>query len=170
MPMSVLSIASGRSIYRGYEYFRAKKVLPVKIDLVGILHARVLGSEGALYEVTVNTAHPRSSSCTCPHAAGRKIICKHMVAVFFTAFPEEAEKYKEELEAYWKEQERQQRDRETRLTRYIWGMKKDELREALVALLYEAPDWLREWFIDSNLPDDEGHSEEYDEEEFDEYE
>ena len=167
MPMSVLSIASGRSIYRGYEYFRAKKVLPVKIDLVGILHARVLGSEGALYEVTVNTAHPRSSSCTCPHAAGRKIICKHMVAVFFTAFPEEAEKYKEELEAYWKEQERQQRDRETRLT---WGMKKDELREALVALLYEAPDWLREWFIDSNLPDDEGHSEEYDEEEFDEYE
>ena len=161
--MSVLSLASGRSAYRGYEYFRAKKVLPVKIDPAGILHTRVLGSEGTLYEVTVNTAHPRSSSCTCPHAAGRKIVCKHMVAALFTAFPEEAEKYKEELEACWEEQERQQRARETRLTRYIWGMKKDELREALVELLCEAPDWLREWFIDSNLPDDEGHSEEYDE-------
>ena len=161
--MSVLSLASGRSAYRGYEYFRAKKVLPVKIDPAGILHTRVLGSEGTLYEVTVNTAHPRSSSCTCPHAAGRKIVCKHMVAAFFTAFPEEAEKYKEELEAYWEEQERQQRARETRLTRYIGGMKKDDLREALVELLCEAPDWLREWFIDSNLPDDEGHSEEYDE-------
>ena len=161
--MSVLSLASGRSAYRGYGYFRAKKVLPVKIDPAGMLHTRVLGSEGALYEVTVNTAHPRSSSCTCPHAAGRKIVCKHMVAAFFTAFSEEAEKYKEELEASWEEQERQQRARETRLTRYIWGMKKDELREALVELLREAPDWLREWFIDSNLLDDEGHSEEYDE-------
>ena len=121
--MSVLSLASGRSAYRGYEYFRAKKVLPVKIYPAWMLHTRVLGSEGTLYEVTVNTAHPRSSSCTCPHAAGRKIVCKHMVAAFFTAFPEEAEKYKEELEAYWEEQERQQRARETRLTRYIWGMK-----------------------------------------------
>ena len=44
-----------------------------------------------------------------------------MVAAFFTAFPEEAEKYKEELEAYWEEQERQQRARETRLTPVYLG-------------------------------------------------
>lgn len=42
--------------------------------------------------------HVRRSSCTCPHAAGRRVICKHMLAVFFTAFPEEAKSYYENVQ------------------------------------------------------------------------
>ena len=49
--------------------------------------------------MTIDLEHPRSSTCTCPHAEGRKVICKHKVALYFAAFPEEYQKvHKEVLE------------------------------------------------------------------------
>ena len=32
------------------------------------------------YSVYLNVSHPRKSSCNCPLANGKKIICKHIVA------------------------------------------------------------------------------------------
>lgn len=37
--------------------------------------------------------HPRKSKCNCPHADGRRVICKHMIALLFTASPEAANKH-----------------------------------------------------------------------------
>lgn len=37
--------------------------------------------------------HPRKSICNCPHADGRRVICKHMIALLFTASPEAANKH-----------------------------------------------------------------------------
>lgn len=145
--MSILSVASGQSAYRGYEYAKAKKVLSLEQIGEGVIRGTVSGSNGAVYDVVVDVNHPRKSQCNCPHAAGKRIVCKHMVAVYFTAFPAEAKKYIEELEAYWEEQEQQQQEQEERLIDYVRKMRKSDLQEALLQVLYEGPEWQYERFI-----------------------
>lgn len=103
--MSILTAASGQSVYRGYEYAQAKKVLCMEWFDDGAIKATVSGNDGNVYDVLLDIAHPRKSQCSCPHAAGKRVICKHMVAVYFTAFPAEAKKYIRELEEYWEEEE-----------------------------------------------------------------
>ena len=99
--MSVITAASAQSAYRGYEYYEAQAVIQVEKTEDGLLLGKVQGSENRCYDVMVNLAHPKKSSCTCPHAAGRQLVCKHMVAVYFTAFPQEAKQYTEEIEQDW---------------------------------------------------------------------
>ena len=147
--MSILSLASGQSAYRGYDYFQNNKVLSVEPCGDTSYHGTVSGSNGAQYDVTIDLAHPRKSQCTCPHAAGRRIICKHMVALYFTIFPEEAAQYIAELEAYWNEQEQAQEQLEERLLHRVHRMKKSELQEALLILLFESPEWQIERFLDT---------------------
>lgn len=66
-----------------------------------------LGSNLEKYDVTIDLEHPTRSTCTCPYADGKKIVCKHKVALYFQAFPDEVEKYYNdlilELENYEKE-------------------------------------------------------------------
>lgn len=149
--MSILTVASGQSVYRGYEYSQSKKVLHMKQCGEGIIQAAVSGSGNCTYDVIVDEAHPRKSQCTCPHAAGKRIVCKHMVAVYFTANPLEATKYIEDLEAYWEEEEQRQEEQEDRLIKYVRGMKKSELQEVLLQLLFDGPDWQYDRFIEENL-------------------
>lgn len=99
--MSILTVASGQSVYRGYEYAQAKKVLRMEQVGEGVIKANVSGSDDSTYDCVVDIAHPRKSHCNCSHAAGKRIVCKHIVAVYFTAFPAEAKKYIAELENYW---------------------------------------------------------------------
>ena len=87
--------------------------------------ATVSGSNGNTYDVRINTEHVRKSQYTCPHAAGKRIVCKHMVAVYFTAFPAEAKKYIRELEEYWEEEEERQQELEEKLVAYVRKMKKE---------------------------------------------
>ena len=91
--MSLLTASSAESRWRGYEYFAHKKVLHLQRLDDTRFQAVVSGSRKASYEVIIDLGHVRRSSCTCPHAAGRRVICKHMLAVFFTAFPEEEKSY-----------------------------------------------------------------------------
>ena len=149
--MSILTVASGQSVYRGYEYSQSKKVLHMEHCGEGIIQAIVSGSGNCTYDVIVDEAHPRKSQCTCPHAAGKRIVCKHMVAVYFTANPLEAKKYIEDLEAYWEEEEQRQEEQEDRLIKYVRGMKKSELQAALLQLLFDGPDWQYDRFIEENL-------------------
>lgn len=48
----------------------------------------------------ISLDYPRKSHCDCLHAAGRRIICKHMVATYFEIFPSEAKQMYEEQQAY----------------------------------------------------------------------
>lgn len=156
--MGVLELASGKSAYRGYEYYKNGKVIELKKPDNGLLTARVQGSGGEVYDVVVNLAHPRKSQCTCPYAAGRQILCKHKVAAYFAAFPKEAKQYIEELERSWAEEEQLQQELDDRLERYILSMKKSELQDALLALLYDGPEWQLESFVEEYIytdkPDD----------------
>ena len=149
--MGILTVASGQSVYRGYEYAQAKKVLYVEQGDAGILRAAVSGSAENVYDVTVDIAHPKKSQCNCPHAAGNRVVCKHMVAVYFTEFPLEAEKYIAELEAYWEDEEQRDQEMEERLVRYVHRMKKHELQQALLQLLFDGPEWQYDRFIEENI-------------------
>lgn len=151
--MGLLDLASGNSFWRGFDYYRDKKVLDLRQTEKYIFSALVSGSEKTPYRVEIDLEHPRKSRCNCPHADGKRIICKHMVAVYLMAFPEEAERIYQEALAEEKEEEQRQEREADKLTDYVYRMKKEELREALLELLFDGPEWqydrfLREHWID----------------------
>ncbi|MBQ3519252.1 MAG: SWIM zinc finger family protein [Clostridia bacterium] len=97
--MSILTKASWKSRSRGYDYYIKNKVLSCK-EISNIEYeGTVQGSAEEPYKVRINLEKTMSSSCNCPFANGRKI-CKHMVAVFFCVFPDEAQKYESEYKEY----------------------------------------------------------------------
>ena len=148
--MSIFTSASGKSVYRGYDYFLKNKVSNlVKISDIEY-EALVQGSEEKPYKVHLNIDKPKTSVCDCPFANGRKI-CKHMIAVFFAAFPDEAKKYKVELEAYYEEEEAQEAKLDDMLLNHIKKLSKLELQEALLQVLYDGPEWQFERFIRENI-------------------
>jgi uncharacterized Zn finger protein len=149
--MSLLSLASGQSAYRGYEYFRDKKVIWLEQTSDTCYTGIVAGSNGAQYESTIDTEHPRKSQCSCPHAAGQRIICKHMVALYFTAFPQAGKQYISDLEAYWEEADQETERIAKELPGAIHRMKKVELEAALCQILFEGPDWQYERFVNQYI-------------------
>ncbi len=144
--MSLISLASGASAWRGYEYYLDKNVLIYERINENEYIAKVKGN-GRNYDVHIDTKHPRKSKCNCPHADGRRIICKHMIATYFTAFPDEAKAYIEEIEEYVMEEERREQEKDEKLERYINSLSKQELKELLYDVLCECPEWIVESFV-----------------------
>ena len=70
----------------------------------------VIGSENNSYSVIINIEHSRKSKCNCPHADGRRVICKHMIALYFTVFPKEAENFIIEAQQYEKEEKKREQE------------------------------------------------------------
>ena len=143
--MSIMSSASGASLWRGYEYYKAKKVKSFKKLSDDEYEGFVSGSRKEPYRVKINTAHIRQSKCNCPHADGKRIICKHMVALFFTAFPVEAENYITEVEEYEREEERRQDEHYKEIEEYVYGLSKDELRKELINYIIESEENQHYW-------------------------
>lgn len=135
--MGILSLASGASAWRGYEYYKDKKVGKIEKTTDNDYKSVVRGTGSEPYQVTLNLAHGRKSTCNCPHAHGRMIVCKHMVAVFFELFPQEAKNYIKEVEEYEVEQERQEHLRIEEIRKYVYGLSKAELRQELLNCLLE---------------------------------
>lgn len=88
--------------------------------------------------------------CDSAFANGMKI-CKHMVAIFFSAFPDEARKYKAELDAYYEEEQKREAENDDMLQKYINKLSKPELQEALLQVLYDGPEWQFERFINEHI-------------------
>ena len=86
--------------------------------------------DAPIYHVTVNPERPRNSTCDCPFAKGRHVVCKHIVALFIEAEPKQLDKLYEEIkERAEKAKEEEQRERFSR---------REELeREASCMLRYE---------------------------------
>ena len=91
--MGLLECTSGASAWRGYEYFKEKRVQHIKQLDENTFTATVSGSSAEAYSVVLHIDHPRKSTCNCPHANGKRIICKHIAAVYFNALPAEAENF-----------------------------------------------------------------------------
>lgn len=147
---SIFTSASGKSVYRGYDYFLNNKVSKlVKISDIEY-EALVKGSEEKPYKVHLNINKPKTSVCDCPFANGRRI-CKHMMAVYFTAFPNEAERYKRQIEEYEAEEEEREQEFEElcdNVINTVHSMSKDDLKQALLQILFDGPEWQFERFVD----------------------
>lgn len=136
--MSILSNAGGSSAWRGYEYYIDKKVLSFKQTGDDEYAGKVAGSASSVYDVVIDTAHIRRSKCNCPHANGKRIICKHMVALFFSAFPQEAYQYIKEVEKYEEEEDARFAARCAEIEEYVHSLSTEELKTALFNALMEA--------------------------------
>ena len=136
--MSIMSSASGASVWRGYEYYKAKKVKLFTKLSDDEYECTVAGNRAQPYHVKINTAHIRQSKCNCPHADGRRIICKHMVALFFTAFPVQADNYIKEVEEYERQEDEREKEHYDEVKKYVYGLSKDELRNELINYIIES--------------------------------
>ena len=132
-----MTSASSASAWRGYEYYRENRVTGAVQTGEDIYEGEVSGTAPAPYHVKINTAHVRQSKCGCPHADGTRRICKHMVALYFTIFPQEAEQYIREVEEYEREEEQRWEAQDRALRAYIKGLSKKELQEELYRALIE---------------------------------
>ena len=87
----------------------------------------VRGSDQKHYEVFIDLEHPRKSKCNCPHADGKRIICKHMIALYFSSYPKEAKKYYNDVIKYQEEEEQRQEELENKVIDYVHKLKKSDL-------------------------------------------
>ena len=153
--MGLLECASGASLWRGYDYFREKKVINLKSMGERIYAATVSGSGAKPYSVELHVDHLRKSKCSCPHANGKQIICKHLVAVYFTVFPDEAKKFYDETVAYQEEEERKAEELYDKVSQYVMKMKKSEVQQALLEILFDGPEWQFDRFVDEHWLNDD---------------
>jgi len=144
--MGVISVSSSVSAWRGYECYKSKKVKSYK-QISDYEYTGQVNGSNDIYNVFLDTNHVRKSTCDCPHANGKKIICKHIVALYFEIFPKEAVNYLELVEENEREAEEYERELERKLHKYMNSLTKDELREALLEVLYDSPEWIYERFI-----------------------
>lgn len=145
--MSLLTCASGNSVYRGYDYYNMGKVILFEDIGDGQFKGFVDSNTDKPYEVFIDIYHPRKSYCNCLHANGKRIVCKHQVALFFKAFHEKSEKYKVELEAYYDYEEKRHEDEEVAISRFLDKCKKSELQNIIWQMLFDAPEWQYESFV-----------------------
>lgn len=95
--MGILNQARASVIQRGYEYYKNKKVINFRKESDTVFYGSVKGT--TTYDVKIDINHTvKNTYCNCPFAKDNRKICKHMVALYFTAFPNEAEKYIKNIE------------------------------------------------------------------------
>ena len=98
----------------------------------------------------IDKSHPKKSKCNCPFAEGRQVVCKHMIALLFTAEPKEAEDFIREVEEYEAEEELREQQRYEELRSYVYSLSKEELRRRYLDVLLQEmwdDDWDEEWFL-----------------------
>ena len=138
--MGLIEIASGNSVWRGVDYYQKKKVCSWNKSENGIYDGVVSGSGENKYFVHIDKIHPRSSKCNCPFADGRRVICKHMIALLFTAEPEVAEEFLKQAEEWEREEEEREQLHYEELRKYVDSLSKTELQEQLYCALIELED------------------------------
>lgn len=149
--MGVMECASAASVWRGYEYYKEGKVHNLKEIADGVFSAEVSGSADTPYSVTLNVAHARKSLCDCPHAKkSSNIVCKHMAATFFAVFPDKAESFYRDVVEEREEAEREAEELYEKVVKYVSHMKKEQLVNELLGMLFEGPEWQLDRFAYEN--------------------
>ena len=146
--MGIISCASGSSCWRGLEYYKNKRVKDIKKINDREYTSKVEGAK--TYDVYLNLEHPRKSTCNCPKAFGKRVICKHIVATYFSVVPDSAKNFEEEQELLEEEYEDYEKRQYENALKYLNKMSKTELIEELVYIFNYAPDWIYEDFVRKN--------------------
>lgn len=143
--MGLIEIASNNSVWRGMDYYNNKKVISWKTLKKGIYEGMVCGSEGNMYTVHIDTEHPRKSACNCPFADGRRVVCKHMIALYFTAEPKVAEDFLKEVEKWEAEEEERECQHIEDMRNYVKSLSKTELQEQLLDAMLQLEERRNYW-------------------------
>lgn len=89
--MKVINIANGSSVWRGLDYYKEKRIIFYKKINEFQYEGMSKGSSDVNYHIFLDIEHPKKSKCDCPHAKDKRIICKHIIALYFTIFPSEVD-------------------------------------------------------------------------------
>lgn len=139
--MAFYDSASGKSLWRGYDYHWEHKVIDFEKTSDHEVRGRVAGNEGREYNVTIDLDHPRKSSCNCPFADGRRVVCKHMVALYFASVPGSDEAFLADMDRreqeYQEAEERYCAQRLAAITESVNALSAKEARKRLIDLLYQ---------------------------------
>ena len=135
--MGLIETASANSVWRGMDYYEAKKVISWEKTGTFAYDGVVSGSEGNKYIVHIETNHPRRSTCNCPFTEGRRVVCKHMIALYFTAVPNAADDFLRQVEEWEAEEQEREKQHYEDLRKYVNQLSKAELRERLYDALVE---------------------------------
>ena len=134
--MKMFDLASSRSFWKGINYHHENRIISWKALEKNCYQGQVKGSNGAVYHVMIDPAHPRKSTCDCLFAEGRRVICKHMIALYLGIFPEKEKEIMDYIEYqnefYEQEYEQRQIDEENEIRRYVNSLTKSELKERLI--------------------------------------
>lgn len=138
--MALIDLASRKSAWRGIDYYKQNKVLSCKVNDDGTYDGVCAGSGSSNYQVHVDFEHPRKSTCDCPLANGKRIICKHIVAVSLYVNDTEAERFKAES-VYTSEAEERRAKKYDKYMSYVRNLAMDELRETFVEFMIEMDEY-----------------------------
>lgn len=147
--MGIISLASGSSCWSGLNYYKEKRVVELNKINENEYSSIVKGTNN--YNVHLDIEHPRKSSCNCPLANGKRIICKHIVATYFTAFSNEAVSFEEEQNRLQEEYEKEQEEEYDKAIKYLNRMSKQDLIEELIQVFDYGPEWIYNDFVKRNL-------------------
>ena len=147
--MGIISLASGSSCWSGLNYYKEKRVVELNKINENEYSSFVKGTNN--YNVHLDIEHPRKSLCDCPLANGKRIICKHIVATYFTVFPNEAVSFEEEQNRLQEEYEKEQEEEYDKAIKYLNRMSKQELIEELIQVFDYGPEWIYNDFVKRNL-------------------
>ena len=93
------------------------------------------------YNVILNLNDLKKCSCSCPHKVK---ICKHVMATYYTVFPEEAKQYEEGLKLVIKgyNEHRQRKDEQynevyKKTVEYVDSLTVDELKKELINFIVD---------------------------------
>ena len=146
--MGIISSASGSSCWRGLDYYKNKKTTDIKMISDIEYTSIVSGTEE--YNVYLNLEKSRKSTCNCPLANGKRIICKHIVATYFSVVPGSAKEFEDEQNRLQEEFEEYQENEYKNAVKFINKMSKKELVEELIHIFDYAPEWVYDDFIKGN--------------------
>lgn len=147
--MGIISLASGNSCWDGLNYYKNKKIIKLNKINKNVYESVVKGTNA--YKVHLDIEHPRKSTCDCPFAKGKRIICKHIVATYFTALPKEAKMFEEEQIRLQEDYEKAQEEEYDRVIKCLNEMSKQELIKELITVFNYGPEWLYNDFVKRNL-------------------
>ena len=146
--MGIISSASGSSCWRGLDYYKSKKIKDIK--KINDIEYTSIASGTREYNVYLNLEKPRQSTCNCPLANGKRIICKHIVATYFSVVPGSAKEFEDEQNRLQEEYEEYQENEYKNAIKFINKMSKKELVEELIYIFDYAPEWVYGDFIKRN--------------------
>ena len=134
--MGLIEVASNNSVWRGMDYYERKMVKIWKV-IDDTCDGVVKSDSGNEYAVHIDKSHPRKSTCNCAFADGRRVVCKHMIALYFTSEPNAAKDFLDEVEKWEQEEELMEQQHYEDLRKYVNSLTKAELRERLLDALVQ---------------------------------